>query len=129
MESQFLTSDLHRVMNLDATINSHPIVQAVDHPDQITEIFDAISYSKGASVIRMLEDFMGAEKFRIGVKRFLKKYSYKNAVTADLWRELTKVSGQFGIKGQLNITSIMDTWTRQMGYPVLTVSSFKLEQD
>ena len=47
MESQFLTSDLHRVMNLDATINSHPIVQAVDHPDQITEIFDAISYSKG----------------------------------------------------------------------------------
>jgi len=125
MESQFLTSDLHRVMNLDATINSHPIVQAVDHPDQITEIFDAISYSKGASVIRMLEDFMGAEKFRIGVKRFLKKYSYKNAVTADLWRELTKVSGQFGIKGQLNITSIMDTWTRQMGYPVLTVEKVK----
>ena len=47
MESQFLTSDLYRVMDLDATINSHPIVQAVDHPDQITEIFDTISYSKG----------------------------------------------------------------------------------
>jgi len=120
MESQFLTSDMHRVMNLDATINSHPIVQAVDHPDQITEIFDAISYSKGASVLRMLEDFMGPEEFRIGVKRFLEKYKYGNAVTADLWHELTGVSSS-----ELNITRIMDTWTRQMGYPVLTVEKVK----
>ena len=52
MESQFLTSDLHRVMDLDATVNSHPIVQAVENPDQITEIFDTITYSKGASVLR-----------------------------------------------------------------------------
>ena len=59
---------------------------------------------------------MGAEEFRIGIKRFLKKYEYANAVTADLWRELSAVSSQ-----QLNITRIMDTWTRQMGYPVLTV--------
>ena len=52
MESQFLTSDLHRVMDLDATVNSHPIVQTVENPDQITEIFDSITYSKGASVLR-----------------------------------------------------------------------------
>ena len=95
------------------------VVQAVEHPDQITEIFDAISYQKGASVLRMLEDFMGAEEFRIGIQRFLKKYKYDNAVTADLWRELSRVSSQ-----QLNITRIMDTWTRQMGYPVLTVRIF-----
>ena len=104
-------------MILDATINSHPIVQAVDHPDQITEIFDSISYSKGASVLRMLEDFMGPEEFRIGVKRFLEKFKYGNAVTADLWKELAGVSST-----QLNISRIMDTWTRQMGYPVLNVS-------
>ena len=65
----------------------------------------------------MLEDFMGPEEFRIGVKRFLEKYKYGNAVTADLWHELTGVSSS-----ELNITRIMDTWTRQMGYPVLTVS-------
>ncbi len=63
-------------MELDSTINSHPIVQPVEHPDQITEIFDAISYSKGASVLRMLEDFMGPELFRIGVSRFLKKFKW-----------------------------------------------------
>ena len=117
MESQFLNYDLHRVMDLDATISSHPIIQPVNHPDQITEIFDAISYAKGASVLRMLEDFMGAEEFRIGIKRFLKKFEYGNAVTADLWQELSSVSSK-----QLNISKIMDTWTRQMGYPVLTVS-------
>ncbi len=141
MDEQFLTSDLHRVMDLDATINSHPIVQPVENPDQITEIFDTISYSKGASVLRMLEDFMGKEFFRIGVSRFLEKYKsvsgvvahylayysffecvyflyfrYDNAVTADLWSELSKVA-----PGGLNITRIMDTWTRQMGLPVLTV--------
>ena len=54
MESQFLTSDLHRVMDLDATVNSHPIVQTVENPDQITEIFDTITYSKGASVLRLV---------------------------------------------------------------------------
>lgn len=120
MESQFLTSDLHSVMDLDATINSHPIVQAVDHPDQITEIFDAISYSKGASVLRMLESFMGQEEFRIGIKRFLERFKYGNAVTADLWTDLEAVSSK-----RLNITRIMDTWTRQMGYPVLTVERVK----
>ena len=52
MENQFLTLDLHRVMDLDATVNSHPIIQTVESPDQITEIFDTISYSKGASVLR-----------------------------------------------------------------------------
>ena len=52
IESQFLSYDLHRVMDLDATANSHPIIQSVDHPDQISEIFDSITYAKGASVLR-----------------------------------------------------------------------------
>lgn len=118
MEGQFLIKDLHRVMDLDATINSHPIVQPVDHPDQITEIFDTISYAKGASVLRMLEGFMGSEEFKLGISRFLKRFQYQNAVTQDLWTELSKVSS-------LNITKIMDTWTRQMGYPVLQIEKVK----
>ena len=88
----------------------------MDHPDQITEIFDSISYSKGASVLRMLENFMSPEKFRIGIKRFLSKFTYQNAVTSDLWETLSMVSNS------LNISKIMDTWTRQMGYPLVTVS-------
>ena len=56
MESQFLTSDLHRVMDLDATVNSHPIVQSVENPDQITEIFDTITYSKVCRFIAPKQD-------------------------------------------------------------------------
>ncbi|XP_068219694.1 glutamyl aminopeptidase-like [Palaemon carinicauda] len=116
MEGQFVIDDLQRVMVLDSQLSSHPIVQAVNHPDEITEIFDSISYSKGASVLRMLEDFLGPETFRAGVSSFLRKFKYDNAVTKDLWTELEKIS-----KGNLNISNIMDTWTRQMGYPVLSV--------
>jgi len=129
MEFQFLTNDLHRVMELDSTVNSHPIVQPVNHPDQITEIFDRISYAKGASVLRMLEQFLGAEIFRQGVHLFLSRFQYKNAVTDDLWSALEEVS-----EGKLNIKAIMDSWTRQMGYPVLQVtssgsSSYRVEQE
>nr|XP_045603518.1 glutamyl aminopeptidase-like [Procambarus clarkii] len=118
MEGQFLVDDLQRVMLLDAQLTSHPIVQPVNHPDEITEIFDTISYSKGASVLRMLENFMGPEHFRAGVSNFLRRYQYDNAVTRDLWAELEAV-----LEEHLNITTIMDTWTRQMGFPVLSVTS------
>ena len=60
----------------------------------------------------MLENFMGDEPFRQGIHLFLDKYKYKNAVTRDLWRSLEQVT-------DLNIEQIMDTWTRQMGFPVL----------
>jgi len=120
IEDSFLTNDLQPVMELDSTINSHPIVQPVLHPDQITEIFDKITYSKGASVLRMLENFMGPEEFRLGISRFLEKYQYDNAVTNQLWKELESVSS----KG-LNVTHIMDTWTRQMGFPLITVEKLK----
>lgn len=129
MESQFLTMDLHRVMDLDSTVNSHPIVQPVNHPDQITEIFDRISYAKGASVLRMLEQFLGPELFRQGVHLFLSRFQYRNAVTDDLWAAMVEVS-----EGKLNIKAIMDSWTRQMGYPVLQVtrsgtSSYRVQQE
>ena len=116
----FLTSDLHRVLALDSTLASHPIVVGVDTPDQINSVFDTISYSKGASVIRMLETFMGPEDFRKGIHNFLVKYAYKNAVTQDLFDELHKVSSQ-----SLDITKIMNTWTKQKGYPILTLTEEK----
>jgi puromycin-sensitive aminopeptidase len=72
--------------------HTHPIEIPVHHPDEIGEIFDAVSYSKGASVIRMLGDYLGEEKFRDGLRYYLKKHSYKNTETEHLWEAFEKVS-------------------------------------
>merc|ERR1711962_360541 len=122
MDSKFLTLDLHPVLELDATDASHPIVVNVDTPDEINAVFDKIAYSKGSSVIRMMEDFMGEDDFHRGISNFLKKFSFQNAVTEDLLKELTAVSSE-----GLNMTNIMNTWTRQKGYPVISVEKTNVD--
>ena len=67
----------------------------------------------------MLEDFLGPEVFRKGVRNFLREFIYDNAVTQDLWDNLQGVSDTANI----NVTRTMDTWTRQMGFPVITVQT------
>ncbi len=98
MMDQFLIDDLHSVLNLDATLASHPIVQTVKTPDQITEIFDTITYNKGASVIRMMENFVGDTNFKTSVTNYLKKHEYANAVTDDLLTEIDKLNLGYDIK-------------------------------
>ncbi|XP_074648583.1 aminopeptidase A-like [Tubulanus polymorphus] len=115
MKDQFLIRDMQRVLNTDARVSSHPIVVPVSHPNEISEVFDSISYSKGASVIRMLESVMGKDKFMTGIQAYLKKFAYKNAKTDDLWEELNKQ--RYGVTPA--VKPFMDTWTRQMGYPVI----------
>jgi len=81
----------------------------------VNEIFDAISYSKGASVIRMLVSVLGLDAFQEGLRAYLKKHKYSNALSDDLWEALTTASGE-------DVKSLMNTWTRATGYPVLSLS-------
>ncbi|XP_068751951.1 puromycin-sensitive aminopeptidase-like [Montipora capricornis] len=114
--TQFVTTDFSRAMNLDALHNSHPIEVPVGHPGEIDEIFDAISYSKGASVIRMLHDYVGEKAFKEGLGYHLDKFKYNNATTEDLWASLSHASSK-------PVAEVMETWTKQMGFPVLSVSA------
>ena len=116
MWTQFVNMDTSRALSLDGLKNSHPIEQEVKDPAEVSQLFDAISYSKGASVIRMLEQFLTPEVFRQGLYRYLSGHQYQNAQTLDLWSALEEASQQ-------PVTSIMGTWTGQMGYPVLDVSA------
>ena len=116
MWTQFVNMDTNRALSLDGLRNSHPIEQEVKNPAEVSQLFDAISYSKGASVIRMLEQFLGPEVFRGGLYRYLSGHEYGNARTQDLWAALEQESGQ-------PVTAIMDSWVMQMGYPVLQVSA------
>ena len=112
MWTQFVFSDLNAGLGLDGLENSHPIEQEVRNPAEIGQLFDAISYSKGASIIRMLEQFIGPDLFRKGLHRYLSAHQYANARTSDLWQAMEEESGQ-------PVTAMMDSWTRQSGYPVI----------
>ncbi len=120
MWTQFTTADLGPALSLDGLKNSHPIEAEIRDPNEISELFDAISYSKGAAIIRMLEHFLGAETFRRGLVRYLSTYQYGNARTDDLWAALAEISGQ-------HVKAIMDTWTKQAGYPFLQVEERESE--
>ncbi|RXM32145.1 Puromycin-sensitive aminopeptidase [Acipenser ruthenus] len=112
--TQFVSADYTRALDLDALDNSHPIEVNVGHPSEVDEIFDAISYSKGASVIRMLHDYIGDEDFRNGMNVYLLKFQHKNASTEDLWDSLEQSSGK-------PIAALMNSWTKQMGFPIILV--------
>lgn len=79
---------------LDALHSSHPIEVPVGHPSEIDEIFDDISYSKGASVIRMLHRYLGDADFRKGMSLYLNRFKYQNTQTEDLWSALGEASGK-----------------------------------
>jgi aminopeptidase 2 len=87
----------------------------VNHPDEIWEIFDSISYAKGASVIRMLASYIGMESFLEGMRVYLTRHAYRNAVTNDLWKALEEVSGKPCVE-------LMAPWVLEMGYPILLLS-------
>lgn len=110
----FVEGELQSGLGLDALRSSHPIEVPVKNPSEIHQIFDAISYSKGASVIRMLANFLGSNTFRDGVRAYLKHFKFQNARTVDLWRFLSEESGK-------NVVEIMNSWTRQIGYPIISV--------
>ena len=87
--SKFDRFGMHDVFSLDALSTSHPISIPVQNPDEINEIFDRISYVKGASIIRMMNHFLTEKTFRVGLSNYLKKFSFKAASQNDLWHYLT----------------------------------------
>uniref|UniRef100_A0A4W6F536 Aminopeptidase n=1 Tax=Lates calcarifer TaxID=8187 RepID=A0A4W6F536_LATCA len=96
--------DVHRVFAVDALASSHPLSskeEDIQKPAQISELFDAISYSKGASVLRMLSDFLTEEVFTMGLR----------AVDAN------------GTELPDTVHNIMNTWVLQMGFPVVTIDT------
>ncbi|XP_042039402.1 aminopeptidase M1-like [Salvia splendens] len=101
-------------LRLDGLAESHPIEVEINHASEIDEIFDAISYRKGASVIRMLQTYLGPERFQRGLASYVKRYACSNAKTEDLWSALEEESGE-------PVNKLMNSWTKQVGYPVISV--------
>lgn len=112
MWTQFIVDEQHIALKLDALEHTHPIEAPINHPDEIRAIFDAISYSKGSSVIHMLEQYLGPDTFRDGLRHYLQLHAYANTDTIDLWDALETVSKK-------PVKAFMTAWTSQAGYPIV----------
>lgn len=111
----YVTDNLQSALSLDSLRSSHPVEVPVKRADEINQIFDAISYSKGSCVLRMISKYLGEEVFMEGVRRYLRKHAYGNTETTDLWEALSNASGK-------DVKKVMDIWTKHVGYPVVTVT-------
>lgn len=125
MLDKFLVYEQQSALALDCLKSTHPVSTRVDNPSQISEVFDSISYSKGASLIRMLNNSLTEDVLRKGLTRYLNKWKYNNAEEKDLWEALMEqirvTPGSF-LPTNVSVTQVMDSWTLQDGYPVLTVT-------
>ena len=110
----FTIDTLQGALALDSLRSSHPIEVPVHRAEEINQIFDSISYSKGSAVLRMISVYLGEDVFLDGVRRYIKKHAWGNTQTGDLWAALSEASGQ-------DVSSLMDIWTKRVGYPVVSV--------
>src|SRR6202035_3350048 len=99
-------------MAIDALSSTRPIEFTVLSPEDARAMFDVLTYEKGASVLRMLEQYLGAERFRTGIAAYLRKHQYANAETGDLWDALEGASDQ-------PVRKLMDSWIFQPGFPIV----------
>jgi tricorn protease interacting factor F2/3 len=122
----FLKDETTLAMARDSLKSTHPIEVEVNSPDEIDQLFDDISYSKGASIIRMIEDYVGAAAFQAGIGSYLKRFKFSNASGDDLWEALEASSAKA-------VKSLMREWIRKPGYPVLHIKyegdTLKLRQE
>ncbi|KAL1451001.1 hypothetical protein WDU94_003301 [Cyamophila willieti] len=114
------------ILTKDSESSSQPINVKAENISQFLELFNVISYDKGASLMRMLSMCLTDKVFQDGVQKFLEKHSYGNADHNDFWNVLTEVGHQSKtLPESLTVTTIMDGWTNQGGFPILEVKREK----
>jgi len=107
--------DRASALAMDALANTHPIYARVRSVAEATQNFDAITYEKGAAVVRMIEHYLGPDAFRDGVRRYMRRHREGNTVAADLWRALAEASGK-------PVARLAQAWIAQPGFPLVTIA-------
>ena len=102
--------------NLDSLASTHPISVEAKSAEEASQRFDAISYTKGAAVLRMIEGYLGEDVFREGVRIYLRRHAEANASADDFWRALDESSGQ-------DVTAIANAWIKEPGHPLVEIQA------
>jgi puromycin-sensitive aminopeptidase len=104
-----------KAMSVDSLESTRPIRAKVSTPDEINELFDAITYQKGGAVLRMVEAWVGEESFRAGINAYLEQFKYGNATAEDFWTTVAKVTGK-------PVDRVMSGFVDQPGVPLVGVA-------
>ena len=102
--------------DVDALSTTRPVEYEVVSPADAEGMYDVLTYEKGAAVVRMLEQYLGPDRFAAGVQHYLERNSYANTTTTDLWDALESSSGE-------PVRSVMDGWIFKGGYPIVSVDA------
>ncbi|XP_077538609.1 aminopeptidase Ey-like [Haemaphysalis longicornis] len=117
--NQFPVTDMMPIMKAEYNSDSHPLSVDTNFPTELDSLFDRIVYNKGPAIVRMMSYFLTPPVFIKGIRAYLKKYSFGNANQDELFEELTKAQPEG--PNTVNVKEVMDTWTKQAGYPVIDV--------
>src|ERR1700686_4964259 len=98
----------------DSLPGTHPVRAPVENVEEISQIFDEISYGKGSAILRMMESFLGEETFRKGVTAYLQKFKFGNARSEDLWAALEEAAGR-------PVRDVLDGGGGRPGLPVVAM--------
>jgi len=124
LDQQFVLEAHQYALGADASMTTRPITTSVYSPAQIQSIFDAIVYEKAGSIIRQAEHFLTTDVFKEGLRTYLRNKAYGFATPDDLFAALQKAldAAEIFQDSDLNVTSIMESWTTQAGYPLITAT-------
>jgi puromycin-sensitive aminopeptidase len=114
-----------QALRVDGLSSTRPVEYPVGPPEEAEGMFDLLTYQKGAGVVHMLERYLGEERFRAGIRRYLEQHRFANAETTDLWDAIEQAAGE-------PVRAVMDSFIFQGGHPLVTVrrrgASVELEQ-
>jgi puromycin-sensitive aminopeptidase len=113
-------ADNTSAFNLDALASTHPISVEAKSAEEASQRFDAISYTKGAAVLRMIEGYLGEDAFREGVRIYLNRHAESNASADDFWHALDESSGQ-------DVTRVANAWIKEPGHPLVDIRARELD--
>ncbi|CAH1794521.1 unnamed protein product [Owenia fusiformis] len=118
MLEQFVPRSLHTIMESDSFDGVRMIAKPVTDPAGLRDVYSGIVYRKGGSMMRLLEQLMGETDFIRGMQNYLKKFEYGNPTTDQFISEMQQV-----YNGNIEIKTMLDTWLRQSGHPLVTITT------
>ncbi|CAB4637244.1 MAG: M1 family peptidase [Actinobacteria bacterium] len=111
--------DRSAAFDVDSLHSTRTVEFPVESPADADGMFDVLTYQKGGALLRMLEQYLGPDRFRAGVSHYLTKHSYGNTETNDLWDAIEHVVSTDG--GEIvPVRQLMDSWIWQAGYPLVS---------